>query len=371
MNQNKPLTNLEPKAEKSVDSQSELRLSTPTLTAQDIMGSEFPNLPWIIPGLLPSGLTVLASRPKLGKSWLCLGMGLGVATGGTVLGQIEVPKRDVLYISLEDTARRLQNRLKMVLQDAPAPEQFHFALHWPRLNGGAGTKAMDNWMKDHPETGLIIIDTLARIRGSRRGSFYDNDYEDIAQLKSIADDYSIGIIVVHHLRKTEAKDIFDMVSGSTGLTGAADNVALLLRDRSRADAILYLGGREVEDQELALKFESEHGSWVIMGPADEYQLTEERQQILDLLKQEGSVMRLADITTALGKKKPNVINLLNNLIDRGLVEKAGYGKYRLKLASGAVEAPSHESPEEVEEVSDGFSEDGDCSELSEPNELAA
>ena len=369
MDQDKPLTLLKPKAEHSGDNRPQLCLNIQTLSAREIMKTEFPDLPWVIPGLIPPGLTVLASRPKLGKSWFCLGMGLGVATGGTVLGEVEVPtSRGVLYITLEDTVRRLQSRLEIILQDDQPPEQFHFALRWPQLDNG-GVKALDDWMKENPETGLIIIDTLARIRGSGRGAMYDNDYEKMAQLKSIADNHGIGIIVVHHLRKTEAKDILDMVSGSTGLTGAADNVAILRRDRSSADANLFLGGREMEDQDLALKFDSDRGSWLIMGPSDEYQLTVERRQIVDLLRQEGT-MKLADIAGTLGKKKPNVTNLLNNLIEQGLVEKAAHGKYQLKSDSGTVEAPSQEAPVAVEEVSDGLGEVTDHSEFGEISELA-
>jgi hypothetical protein len=363
------------KPNKTEESQRKLHFGVPTLNARDIMETEFPNLPWVVPGIIPAGLTILASRPKLGKSWLSLGIGLAVATGGTVLGQIEVPKREVLYIALEDTERRLQNRLKMLLPDAQAPEGLHFALHWPKLDT-TGAKALNNWVKANPETGLIIIDTLARIRGSRRGAMYDNDYKEIAEVKSIADGHGIGVIVVHHLRKAEAKDIMDMVSGSTGLTGAADTVAVLTRDRSRADATLFLGGREVEDQELALRFDSGQG-WVIMGPSEEYNLTVERQQIVDLLRQEGCTMRLGDIARALGKKKPNVINLLNSLMEQGLVEKTGYGKYQLKAGdaesseSNEPAEPSAEPPAEEAAQADGPGEGTGAGELSEPDELAA
>ncbi len=308
-----------------------------TLTAQQILNTEYPDLIWTVPGLIPEGLTILASRPKIGKSWLCLGLAVGVASGGMVLGQIEVQPHKVLYIAMEDTERRLQSRLQMILPGNAAPDQLIFALTWPRL-GGPGEKKLRAWMTENPETKLIIIDTLAGIRGSRRpGSLYDADYREIAGIKGIADEYGISIIVVHHSRKAKAEDILDRVSGSTGLTGAADNVAILMRERSQADATLFVSGREVEDQELALNFEA--GSWVIMGEAQEYRLTEERREIVDLLRREGGPIKLADIAGALGKKKPNVINLLNSLIEEGFVEKAGHGKYQLKTASSESGEP--------------------------------
>jgi hypothetical protein len=327
------------KGEKPADNRPNLHRLVPTLNARNLMATEFPDVPWVVPGLIPPGLTLIASRPKLGKSWLCLGLGLGVATGATVLGQIEVPRRDVLYIALEDTERGLKNRLGMILQGAQPPEQYHFALRWPQLDG-AGAKDLRNWIKEHPETGLIMIDTFARIRGFKGGA-YGSDYKEIAELKAIADDHKIAILLVHHLRKAEAKDVMDMVSGSTGLTGAADTIGVLQRSRSSNDATLFLSGREVEDQGLAMEFDSGQG-WIIVGNADEYQLTVERQQIVDLLKQEGGTMKLGEIAGVLGKKKPNVTNLLNSLIEQGLMEKVGHGKYQLKSVAKGDESPSSE-----------------------------
>jgi hypothetical protein len=330
--------------------QPQFRLGVPTLNAREIMGTEFPEPAWVVPGLIPGGVTILASSPKMGKSWLCLGLGLGVASGETVLGQISVTPREVLYIAMEDTNRRLQRRLEIILQGRPAPGQMHFSVMWPRFDA-TGLQELHNWMKGHPETGLILIDTLARVRGPRRGFMYDSDYEAIAQLKTIADDYGLGIVVVHHLRKAEAADVMDMISGSSGLTGAADNVAVLKRERSRSEATLFVSGREVEEQELALKFEAERGSWAIMGSAEECRLTQERQEIVDLIRKEGCIMKLGDIARALGKKVPNVHHLLTSLVDQGIVEKIGYGKYKLKVATG--EPTPEASGKEEARLADG------------------
>lgn len=303
------------------------------VTAQEILRTEYPDLPWVVPGLIPVGLTLLASQPKMGKSWLCLNLAVAVATGGKVLGHIDVTPQEVLYIALEDTLRRIKSRLQMFCKENPSLSRLRVLTKWPQVNGG-GLTALKDWMEDNPKTRLIIIDTLARIRGFRRsGSTYDADYKEITKFKALTDEYGISIILVHHMRKSAATDVVDRVSGSTGLTAAADNVALLLRNRSQAEATLNLYSRDVEDQKLALRFEAGSGSWIIMGKAEEYRLTRERQEIIDLLRREGRSCKLKDITEALGKKKPNVSNLLNSLKGQGLVEKEEYGKYRLKAES--------------------------------------
>lgn len=153
-----------------VDSLGKVIQLPPTLTAQQILSTEYPDPTWTVPGLIPEGLTILASRPKMGKSWLCLGLAIGVASGGRVLGQIEVQPQKVLYIAMEDTGRRLHSRLHMILHGNSEPDQLIFALTWPRLDG-TGLQDLRNWMEQNPDTGLIIIDTLVRIRGSRRPGF--------------------------------------------------------------------------------------------------------------------------------------------------------------------------------------------------------
>ena len=323
-----------------------------TLTARQILATEYPEPTWAVPGLISEGVTILAGGPKIGKSYLCLHIALAVASGGTVLGKIEVTPRRVLYIALEDTYRRLGSRMRKILHGNPEPDRIHFAYSWPRLDG-TGLQDLRSSMEQHPDIGLIIIDTLVRIRSSKRtGSPYEADYNEISRIKALADEFGICIVVVHHLRKTKAQDIFDLVSGSTGLTAAADTVAILLRERSQADATLFVSGREVEEQELALRFEFDSGSWVLLGEAAACRLSEERQEIVDLLESEGGPMKLGDIASALGKKKPNLLGLLSGLTDQGLVEKAGHGKYQLKPAPGGSDGPRETSSEETGESSD-------------------
>jgi len=313
-----------------------------TLTAQELMGIDFPELAAIVPGLILPGVTVLASKPKIGKSCLCLNIGMGLATGTEALG-VPVERREVLYIALEDTERQMQERLsKILLRGVPAPDGLHFAFGWRGIND-AGLQDLDGWLTANPETKMVIIDILARIRGRKRGggSMYDADYEEIAKIKAVADTHEVAILIVHHTRKAGSRDLFDLVSGSTGLTGAADTIALLFRERFQPNAVLAISGRDQEDVELALRFDAETATWEMLGQADEARLTPERREIVELLKKAGSPMRLKEIAEALGKKKSNVANLLNDLGDQGMVDKCGYGLYRYH---GDALEPSGESP---------------------------
>jgi predicted transcriptional regulator len=301
----------------------------PTYSAPEIMGREFPALLWVIPEIIPAGLTLLAGKPKMGKSWLSLNFAHSVATGGKVLGHIAVEPQDVLYIALEDTDRRINLRLGKVLQGNPPPAGLHLAFEWKRMDM-AGLTELRNWLKVNPETRLVIVDTLVRIRASKKkGSSYGSDYQEIAELKAIADEHKIAVVVVHHLRKAKADDVFDLVSGSTGITAAADNVILLTRERFQKYAGLSISGRDQEDQEFALEFDSESGSWTLVGETAGVVLSPERQEIVDLLMKAEGPMQLKDIAESLGKEKTNIYNLLKGLEKQGIVEKPSTGKYIL------------------------------------------
>ena len=207
--------------------------------------------------------------------------------------------------------------------------------NWPKMDR-TGLEELDRWLDRHPDAGLVVIDTLARIRGTKRNgsTLYDADYDDICRIKSITDQHHITIVLVHHLRKAGADDILDLVSGSTGLTAAADTIAVLKRERARADAILYITGRDVEDKELALRFDDSSASFVLLGEAEEYRISKERQEILEQLRSAGGPAKLKDLTASLNKQSNNVHKLLKGLIEQGLVEQPNYGQYCLAGRSG-------------------------------------
>ncbi len=250
-----------------------------TFTAAELMAMELPAPCWAVPGILPAVVTLLAGKPKLGKSWLALGLSIAVATGGVALGTKPVEQGEVLYLALEDNKRRLQTRLKKVLPDGVAPVGLHLNIEWPRADEG-GVERLVAFLGAHPECRLVIIDTLARFkpRASGRRSQYDEDRDAVDPLVPIAAEHNVAIVLVHHLRESESDDPLDMIHGSAGLTGGVDGALVLKRQRGQADAYLHVDGRDIEEPvELALKFDRNAATWAIVGGADEYRLSETRR----------------------------------------------------------------------------------------------
>jgi hypothetical protein len=302
-------------------------------TAAELMAEELPPVRWVVPGLLPEGVTLLAGKPKLGKSWLALGLGVAVASGGVALGTKQVERGDVLYLALEDNPRRLQGRLKKMLAGEAAPGHLHIATEWPRMDEG-GAELLENWLGVNPHGRLVVVDILKRVRplasSAKNRSVYDADYEALESLQSLASEYGVAILVVHHTRKLAAVDPVDEVSGSTGLSGGADGILVLKRDRGRADAYLHVTGREIEEEaELALRWDADLASWALVGDADEYRLSNERQQILGVLENAEALMSPKEIAEATDKTVGSVKVLLGEMVKAGQVANPSYGKYGL------------------------------------------
>jgi hypothetical protein len=236
-----------------------------TITAAQLQRTNLPPLSWAIPGVLPAGLTLLAGKPKSGKSWLAYAVAIAVAAGGRALGSVPVEAGDVLYLSLEDGSRRLQDRLNIILDGADAPERLHLAHDWPR----DAIPAIEQWLSAHPHARLVVVDTLARIRVDHAGdSAYMADYAALGPLQRLATAWGIALLVVHHVRKASAGDVFDTVSGTLGLTGAADTIAVLVRDLLTPTASLHLRGRDVESTDLSLLWHPHNGLWTLAKAGD-------------------------------------------------------------------------------------------------------
>jgi biotin operon repressor len=298
-----------------------------TMTAAELMDKELPPVKWAVSGVLPEGVTILAGKPKMGKSWLALGLCVSVAAGGYALGKIPAQCGGALYLGLEDQERRLQRRLKKVLAGEAAPGGLEVAWSWPRLDQG-GVEALRKYLEDRPDLRLVVIDTLKKIRPRESGSrgVYDLDYEALEPLLPLAAEYSVAMLVVHHLRKLEAGDPFDMISGSTGLTGGVDGALVLKRDRGKQDATLAIDGRDVEEPtELALRWDADIASWSLMGDAEEYRQSEERRRIIALLERMDEPMSPKDIAEALEKNRSTTRVLLANMKQDGQVETTSRG----------------------------------------------
>lgn len=308
-------------------------LNLPTMpegcNASYLMQKEFPEPRWIVPELLTEGLGILAGRPKTGKSWMALNLAVASASGGRALGKVKVDKGPVLYLALEDTERRLKSRLEQVLCGNMPPEGLHFQTSWPRIDQGA-LPMLQKWLEDHPDTRFVIIDTLARLwpkPNGRDGSAYHQDYDTVAAIKNIADLHCVAILCVTHLRKSPAEDPLEQITGSMGISGSADTLLVLQRSRGKADANLLVTGRDVEETELALRFDPASGTWHHLGDADEYRRSQEQGQLVDILKESNVPLSPVQIAEMLGTKRNSVQFLLRKLVQDGIAKRVGHGWY--------------------------------------------
>jgi len=273
-----------------------------TWTADQLMTAAFPEPRWAVPGLIAEGVTLLAGPPKVGKSWLSLGLGLTVAAGGRALDMIGVQAGPVLYLALEDTPRRLQQRMGVLLQGQPAPSNLTLATGCPPLTQGGDT-AIAAWLDTHRNARLVVIDVFAKIRGNSPpgASAYDADYAAVTRVKRLADHYGVAIVLVHHVRKAGSDDFLAEVSGTNGLAGAADTTLVLKRARGQADAVLHATGRDIDETEYALHFHANAGAWQLLdGPVQEHTLGDTRGAILRHLRQQEQPQPPKAVAEAIG-----------------------------------------------------------------------
>jgi len=296
------------------------------ILASDLERMEFPPIKYIVPGYVAEGLTILAGKPKLGKSWLCLDWGVDVASGGNAFGSLNVVQGDVLYLALEDNPRRLKGRMNALCPQMAWPERLTFATDWPRLDQG-GVAPIKDWIEKQASPRLVIIDTLQKVRrGSNdKESSYANDYAALEELHQLASTYGVAIVLVHHVRKMDADDPLDTVSGTTGLTGAADTILVLNRESN--GVTLYGRGRDVEEIETAVKFDKQSMRWSILGEASEVRRSDERSTILDVLDDMKRPMGPGEIAVATGFPPTSVRQMARRMAKDGEIDRISHGKY--------------------------------------------
>ena len=241
-----------------------------TISAEELLSTPLPPVKWIIPDLLPAGLALFAGPSKAGKSWLTLWLCLQVAQGKPMWGR-EIEPHTVLYLSLEDTFNRLQKRLLQLVGSEEAPERLVMQTECSSIGQGL-EEQLTSFLYQHPDTGLIVIDTLQKVRSSdQNNSMYASDYKEISVLKALADKYNICILLIHHLRKQAADDPFQQIAGSNGLVGASDTSWVMQRKRMSQTADILLTGRDMDDRTLHLR--EEHCVWTL----EDEETAEERE----------------------------------------------------------------------------------------------
>jgi len=298
------------------------------ITAAELMRKTFPEPRWAVPGILPEGLNILAGKPKSGKSILALNLGVSSPLGGFALGQIPVEKGAVVYLALEDTERRLQGRLRQMLCEEGAPANLHLFTKWPRVDAG-GLDLLEAKIQEIQDVRLVIIDTLQKFRKPMRsnGNLYQEDYETVAQIKDVADRLGVCILLIHHLRKAQADDPFDTLSGSLGLTGGADGI--LVMERSKGNTILHVTGRDVEEAEYAIELDRQMLAWRLLGERSEVKTTSEQQLVYNTIKEASEALSPKEIADISGVKTGTVKKILSKFMSDQSIHRTTYGRYTI------------------------------------------
>lgn len=314
----------------------------------------FPPLQYAVPGIIPEGLALLVAPPKAGKSWLVLGVALAAASGGRALGVLQVDRRPVLYLALEDGDRRMQERCRALLADDPIPAGLHYLT---TVDGGAVLHTIAAWLALHPTTApLIVLDTLGKVMppAAPGESAYQRDYRIGGQLKRLCDEHrGTSLVVVHHDRKASSEDFIDSVSGTHGLAGSADSVLVLARGRGEASGLLKVTGRDIPEAEYGVTLH-QAGSWTLDGAT----LAEAAGNAVTVRATAGVGDRLAeviayvlarpqgarrgDVATNLGMDPDKAGVYLARAADAGRLARASRGLYTPATSVTSVISPGQE-----------------------------
>ena len=273
----------------------------------------------LIDGILSDGLAILSGDSKIGKSWMILWFCLKISRGEAIWG-LPTSKTDVIYLALEDKDWRIQQRMQDLI-DVP-PTNLHFGFSCGKL-GAELEGQIKLALKEQPSTGLLFIDTLQMVRDnvSSKVNAYAQDYRDLSALKKIADDHNICIFLVHHNRKEhDGSNVFNDMTGSTGIAGVADTCMVLRKeDRFGNDAVLNITGRDIEEKRLKLTMRK--NVWEVTEALDTSALRRERIpqflfQIADyLLKEKSFTGTMEELLAAIGDKT-TAANVASKLVTR-------------------------------------------------------
>jgi RecA-family ATPase len=293
--------------------------TTPTSwTTATLLSATFPEPRWAVPDILPTGLALLAGRPKLGKSFLALQLAITIGSGGAFLGRPIKPGK-ALYLALEDSGRRLQSRLRTM--GATPSCRIRFELDWPMLDGDGMHRLRSVVAEGQPV--LVVIDTISRAVSGRI------DWDRVGpvtavldELQGIAIEFDACILLIDHHRKPgiSGGNVIDDVMNSTGKTGVADTVWGLYRQRGQHAATLKTCGRDVDEQELSLRFDALAHCWQLADAT-----TGVQSAIVSALETAGDAT-VTELSKYLGKDKGNLSRELAELADKGLVRRRSEGR---------------------------------------------
>jgi hypothetical protein len=283
---------------------------------------------WLLERTIRQGVTVLASKPHKGKSWMLLDWALAASGGGKAFsGEVEIAHGPVLLVALQDSEQNMKERCEALLApDEPWPQDCEVWHTCPPLNKG-GEDAIRAWLQAHPAAALVGLDIWPIIRPprGRHEDIYAFDVRETNRLHQIGEDFETTIVAVMHLNKNQSDDLQDLVQGSYGISGIAECTAVLTGPPRSPQAELHIYSRHAPGRELAIEFQG--GRWTIMGDAAEVKRSAERQAVLQVLQQANNPLSIGDIALTLGWEKGRARVLCWRMASAGDIRSHGKATY--------------------------------------------
>ena len=315
---------------KRINGHSKRAYPTPQ-TAITLLGKTFDPLRCFVAEILAEGLTILAGKPKKGKSYLALDMSLSIAVGRQAFMKFATEQSKVLYVSLEDGERRVQRRLRAIQENIATPQGLEFLYAFPRLVDGA-LEALQFYAQSYQ---VIIIDVLGRIlppQTPQRKSLseYQELTDALGPIQALAQDKRISIILIDHVRKASADDAGDTIMGSQGKFGVADHALIYARKGEEKDGVLQILSRDLEEEKFILSLVNGHLEF--LGKGEIYELDAEQNRIIKILEEEAKGMAAMEIMRAMGIHEshyPRFRKVLYRLYEDDRIGKTKRGLYRL------------------------------------------
>ncbi|MEX0685757.1 MAG: AAA family ATPase [Balneolales bacterium] len=310
---------------------------TEIIKAGDLYDMKIKKPKFLVKDFLPMGLTILAGKPKTGKSFWVLNLALSMAQKQPVFDHWQARYGQILYLSLEDPVYRFQDRMRNI-EPNPDKKRLNKCLEpffeWEKLGKGGLTR-IERWLETHQKPVAIIIDTIAKVwskkSGTGGGGLYAEEYNIFGELSNLARKYDVAIIVLHHTTKGKQADVFDEILGGSGTTGPADNLMVLSNEPNRP-GYKKLSIRSKDTDEKHLAFYSHDGAdWEFAGQAEEVQKSAERQTLYDWL-QENQPAGLKEIKQAckngeIDFSHNSANTVLRKMVSTGKLEQPEYGRY--------------------------------------------
>jgi len=257
------------------------------ILAEVIAKEEFKPIDWLVENIIAPGLTIIAGKSKIGKSWLVLHLSYCIEKGEEFLGR-KCAKGDVLHYSLEDGKRRIKTRWdKMCIQ----PDQTYYQFRdrkpkIPILTMGL-EEEIEDWANNIPNPKMVVIDVYVKVKKtiSKSLNAYENDNYNLQNLQTLAIKYNIGIVLVHHTKKGSENDVFDEINGSAGIQSNMDSMIVLASSRKAGkNSVFHCIPKDAEQLEFEVGM-NEQMIWEDKGPVGSTSLTMLQERIVKVVNE--------------------------------------------------------------------------------------